>query len=136
MSSGILGPTPTKTPMKSQELALASWWRVKAESTGLTRSGARPGVLSGPVTLALAITTTTTPSSSSLTKTTTHPHQTSFKPSLNPHASAQSHFSICKLQIELPWWMLKETWMNWKKVCKTRKGKQSLQKNVSQILEQ
>ena len=41
---------------KSQlpELALASWWRVKAESSGLTRPVARPGELSRPVTLALA----------------------------------------------------------------------------------
>ncbi|WJX24663.1 hypothetical protein P8452_13746 [Trifolium repens] len=37
-----------------KELALASWWRVKAESSGLTRPGARPGELSRPVTLALA----------------------------------------------------------------------------------
>ena len=57
----IKGIRKLKTKFRNQnpkfqlpELALASWWRVKAESTGLTRSGARPGVLSGPVTLALA----------------------------------------------------------------------------------
>ncbi|WJX57059.1 hypothetical protein P8452_42656 [Trifolium repens] len=54
---GIVGELPgirrLKTKFRNQnpksqlpELALASWWRVKAESSGLTRPGARPGELS------------------------------------------------------------------------------------------